>query len=33
MAATGAAVTVNVNAMSKADQRAPLVKLTLAMNH
>ena len=33
VAATGAAVTVDVDAMSKADQRALLAKLTLAMNH
>ena len=33
VAATGAAVTVDVGAMSKADQRALLAKLTLAMNH
>jgi hypothetical protein len=33
VAATGTAVTVDVGAMSKADQRALLARLTLAMNH
>ena len=33
MAATGTAVTVDVDAASKADQRALLAKLTLNMNH
>ena len=32
VAAIGAAVTVNVDAEGKADQRALLAKLTLAMN-
>lgn len=33
VAATGAAPTVDVDAMSKPDQRTLLAKLTLAMNH